>query len=136
MTLFQIVALYTAIHLIILPILMFRVGQVRLSEKISLGDDGNAALLARVRAHGNYIETTPMALIGLMAMAWMSVAPLVLHIFGSAFLIGRLAHAHGMAQKDAIGKGRTLGAVLTLLTFLGTGITLLYTLFYAIFVGG
>lgn len=126
MTLFQIVALYVALNLLLLPVLMLRVGQIRISQKISLGDGGDAALLARVRAHGNFIETAPFALIGLIALAMLSAHPIVLHIFGAVFTFGRVAHAHGMAQKGALGKGRSLGAALTLVTFLGMGFYLLY----------
>jgi len=126
MTLFQIVALYVALNLLLLPVLMLRVGQIRISQKISLGDGGDAALLARVRAHGNFIETVPFALIGLIALAMLSAHPIVLHIFGAVFTFGRVAHAHGMAQKGALGKGRSIGAALTLVTFLGMGFYLLY----------
>ena len=41
MTLFQIVALYIALNLILTPILMYRVGQVRIGKKIDLGDGGD-----------------------------------------------------------------------------------------------
>lgn len=129
MTTFQIVALYVALNLILLPILMYRVGQIRIKEKISLGDGNSPALLARIRAHGNFIETAPFALIGLIVLAMMNAHPIALHILGAGFLIGRLAHAHGMAQKDAVGGGRTVGAVLSLLTFLGTAFYLLYLIF-------
>jgi len=129
MTLFQIVALYVALHLILAPVLMFRVGQVRLKEKVSLGDGGNILLNARIRAHGNYIETTPLALIGLFALAMLSAPPFLLHLFGVGFLIGRLLHAHGMARPQANGRGRSLGMVLTLLTYLGTALSLLYLIF-------
>lgn len=126
MTLFEIVAFYIALNLLLLPLLMLRVGQKRMSQKVSLGDGGDTFLLARIRAHGNYIETAPMALIGLIAMAMLSAHPMLLHAFGAIFTIGRIAHAHGMAQKDALGKGRPIGAVLTLLTFVGMGFFLLY----------
>lgn len=129
MTLFQIVALYVALHLILAPILMFRVGQIRLKEKVSLGDGGNPLLNARIRAHGNYIETAPLALIGLLALAMLNAPPFLLHIFGAAFLIGRLLHAHGMAQEQANGRGRGLGAILTLLTYIGTAVSILYLIF-------
>jgi len=46
MTTFQIVAFYVALHLILAPILMFRVGQVRIKEKINLGDGDNPTLFA------------------------------------------------------------------------------------------
>ncbi len=129
MTLFQIVALYVALHLILAPILMFRVGQIRMKEKVSLGDGGNALLNARIRAHGNYIETAPLALLGLLALAMLNAPALLLHLFGAAFLIGRLFHAHGMAQPGATGRGRSVGAILTLLTYVGTALCLLYFIF-------
>ena len=43
--------------------LAWRVGQKRLSEKVSIGDGGNPAVLARMRAHANYVEFTPFVLI-------------------------------------------------------------------------
>jgi len=129
MTLFQIVGFYTALHLLLLPVLMFRIGQIRMSKKISLGDGGNDALNVRIRTHGNFIETTPLALIGLFALAGLGAAPLALHIFGAGFFLGRVLHAHGMTKKNALGHGRTIGMLLTLLTFLGTAIYLLILAF-------
>ncbi len=129
MTLFQIVALYVALHLILAPILMFRVGQIRIKEKVSLGDGDNPALFARIRAHGNYVETAPFALIGLFALAMMSAHPIALHLFGAVFFIGRILHAHGMAQKGSNGKGRLIGMMMTLFTFFGTAAYLLYLIF-------
>ena len=129
MTLFQIVAFYVALHLILKPILMFRVGQVRIKEKVSIGDGDNPALFARIRAHGNYVEKAPFALIGLFALAMMSAHPIALHIFGAVFFIGRILHAHGMAQKGSNGKGRLIGMIMTLFTFFGTATYLLYLIF-------
>jgi uncharacterized membrane protein YecN with MAPEG domain len=129
MTLFQIVAFYIALHLILAPILMFRIGQIRIKDKVSLGDGNNPALFARIRAHGNYIETAPLALIGLLALAWMGAHPVGLHIFGAVFLLGRILHAHGMAQKHSMGKGRLIGMMMTMFTFFGTALYLLYLIF-------
>lgn len=129
MVTFQIIALYVALHLILLPILMFRVGQVRLKEKINLGDGENPELFARIRAHGNYIETTPIALIGLIALAMMGANSIGLHLFGAIFLLGRILHAHGMAQSNSAGKGRIIGVMMTLFTYFGTAAYLLYLTF-------
>ena len=74
MTLFQIVGFYTALHLILAPILMLRIGKIRISQDISLGDGGNDALHVRIRTHGNFIENTPLALIGLFALAHFSLS--------------------------------------------------------------
>jgi len=129
MTTFQLVALYVALHLILAPILMIRVGQVRLKEKVNLGDGDNPALFARIRAHGNYVETAPFALIGLFALAMMGANSIALHIFGAIFLLGRILHAHGMGQPNSAGKGRVIGMMMTLFTFLGTAAYLLYLVF-------
>jgi len=126
MTLLEIVALYVALNLILAPILMMRVGQVRSSEKVSIGDGGSQLVLSRMRAHANFVESTPLVLIGLFALAGLSAAPLALHIIGGGFTFGRVAHAHGMAQENALGKGRIVGALLTLLSFLAIA-------FYALF---
>ena len=130
MTPLQIVALYAGINLIVLPILMYRVGQKRISTKTSLGQGDDFTLLSRIRAHANFAETTPFALIGLLMMAQFAGVPAwLMHALGGGFTFGRLAHAHGMAQDKALGKGRTVGAVLSLLTFLVMGGYLLYRTF-------
>lgn len=127
MTLFQIVAFYIALNLILAPLLMFRVGQVRIGKKINLGDGGDDLMLSRIRAHGNFTENAPLALIGLIGLAMLSASPLVLHIFGAAFFIGRILHAMGMA--GSFGQGRLVGTLLTLVTFLGQAGYILFLVF-------
>ena len=129
MTTFQIVALYVALNLLLAIVLMMRVGGQRLNKKVSIGDGGDAKLLSRIRAHGNFIENAPLALIGLFALAMMNAHPIALHIFGVAFLLGRLFHAHGMDQKDANGKGRGIGMMLTMVALVGPALYLLYLIF-------
>lgn len=125
MTLFEIVALYIAIHLLMAPFLMFRVGGQRLAKKVNLGDGGDPTLLSRIRAHGNFIENSPLLLIGLIAMAMMSALPIVLHAFGITFTVGRIAHAFGMSDAGKSGKGRLIGTVLTLLSYVGMAVALI-----------
>lgn len=127
MTLFQIAALYIALNMILAPILMFRVGQVRMSKKINLGDGGDDLMHARIRAHGNFTENAPLALIGLVALAMLKANPIALHIFGAGFFIGRILHAMGMAK--TFGQGRTIGTLLTVLTFFGQAGYILFLLF-------
>lgn len=124
MTLFESVALYVAINLIMAPILMFRVGQVRMEKKINIGDGGDALMLSRIRAHGNFTENAPLMLIGLFAMASLSAAPLLLHIFGAGFTLGRILHAFGMS--GALSQGRLIGTLATVVSYLGMAISLIY----------
>ncbi len=127
MTLFEIVAFYLALNLVLAPILMLRVGRLRLGKKIDLGDGGDALMLSRIRAHGNFAENAPLALLGLLGLAMLNAAPVVLHIFGAAFFIGRILHAMGMAK--TFGQGRLVGTILTLLTYFGTAGSLLFLIF-------
>lgn len=125
MTLFEIVALYVALNLLLAPFLMFRVGQQRIAKKVNLGDGDDPALFARIRTHGNFTENAPLLLIGLFALAALSALPLVLHLFGAAFTLGRLLHAYGMSEAGKGGKGRFVGTILTLLSYAGMAITLI-----------
>jgi len=127
MTLFQIVALYIALNLILAPILLYRVVQVRLGKRINLGDGSDELMLSRIRAHGNFTENAPLALIGLIGLAMLSAHPIALHIFGAAIIIARILHALGMAGK--FGQGRFLGTLLTLIIFLGEAGYMLFLVF-------
>lgn len=124
MTLFEIVALYVAINLILAPVLMFRIGQVRIGKKINLGDGGDADLMSRIRAHGNFTENAPLLLLGLLALASLSALPILLHIFGAGFTFGRIVHAFGMA--GILKQGRLIGTLSAILSYFGMAVTLIY----------
>ena len=49
----------------------WRVGQKRISQKVSIGDGGDPAVVCRMRAHANFVEYTPfvLILIGLIELA-------------------------------------------------------------------
>ena len=97
-----------------------RVGQVRLQHKISIGDAGNEALTARMRAHANYVEYTPFFLI-LLALIELAVGSQTwLWAVAILFILGRVAHAFGMdrPQPDPM-RLRMIGIIVTLLVLLG-----------------
>jgi len=129
MTLFEIAGFYIALNMVLLIGLAYRVGKIRMKAQVSLGDGGNFELQSRIRAHGNYTEYAPLALIGLFALAGLSAAPIMLHFFGSLFLFGRIAHAIGMDGKNALGKGRVIGMIMTLLTLIGQAACILFLIF-------
>jgi uncharacterized protein len=102
--------------------LSFRVGQVRMREKVSVGDGGNDALIRRMRAHANYVENTPFVLI-LIAVIEISSgpgAPSWLFWVMIVYMLGRVAHALGM-DGGALEKGRMVGTLITMVTLLGLG---------------
>lgn len=102
-----------------------RVSRLRISEKIMVGDGGNARLLARMRAQLNFAEYAPLVLI-LIALvelargtqAWLWGVALL-------FIVGRVLHAFGM---DGWKPGRMIGIATTMLTMLGLAA-------YAVFLG-
>jgi len=102
--------------------LMIRVGQVRTSEKISVGDGGNEKVIRRMRAHSNYIESAPfvLVLIGAIELA-STTSPVWLWIVGGLYLLGRVAHGVGM-DDGRFGKGRMIGTIVTMLVLLGLAI--------------
>ena len=102
--------------------LMIRVGQVRTSEKIRVGDGGNEKVIRRMRAHGNYIESAPfvLVLIGAIELA-STTSPVWLWIVGGLYLLGRVAHGVGM-DDGRFGKGRMIGTIVTMLVLLGLAI--------------
>ena len=102
--------------------LMIRVGQVRTSEKVSIGDGGNEKVIRRMRAHSNYIESAPFVLLLVAAIELASAtSPTWLWIVGGLYLLGRVAHGVGM-DDGKFGKGRMIGTIVTMLTLLGLGI--------------
>lgn len=127
MTTFQIVALYVALTLLLNPFLMLRIGLHRQKKQINLGDGGDADMLARIRTHGNFTEVAPLILIGLIAMAMLNASPLMLHLVGIAYLLGRVLHFLGMSGRFS--RGRMFGTILTLLAFITQGVYLLYLIF-------
>lgn len=102
--------------------LMIRVGQVRGSEKVSVGDGGNEKVLRRMRAHSNYIESAPFVVLLVAAIELASAtSPTWLWIVSGLYLLGRIAHGVGM-DDGKFGKGRMIGTLITMLTLLGLGI--------------
>ena len=102
--------------------LMIRVGQVRTSEKVSVGAGGNEKVIRRMRAHSNYIESAPFVLLLVAAIELASAtSPTWLWIVGGLYLLGRVAHGVGM-DDGKFGKGRMIGTIVTMLTLLGLGI--------------
>lgn len=118
MTLFEIVASYIAFFLVMNIVLMYLVGKVRIAKKINLGDSGDEDMIASVRAHGNFSETVPLMLLGLIALAMLSAPVWALHLVGGGLVIGRLLHALGMYGKT--GQGRLLGTLTFMLLSLFT----------------
>ncbi len=99
--------------------LAIRCGRVRTAHKISIGDGGNEALIAAMRAHANFVENTPfvLVLLGVIELA-LGSTPWLWAVSG-LFLIGRVLHGLGMTAGH---RGRLIGTLITMLTLLGLAV--------------
>ncbi len=101
--------------------LAVRVTQVRSKSNVWLGDGGSEAVIARTRAHTNFVEYAPFVLIlvGLIELAHGS--SLWLWLLGVAFILARLCHGLGM-DPSAPRFLRSTGAITTLVVLLALSV--------------
>ena len=101
--------------------LMTRCGMLRVSAKVLHGDGGNPALLKRMRAHANFIESAPMVLILTAAIELAGKGGIWLPVVVGLYMLLRISHAFGM-ELDTGNPWRAAGAIGTTLTLLGLGV--------------
>ena len=104
--------LYAALAAVVMIALALRVIGARRGRGIAIGDGADDDLARRIRAHGNFAEYTPLALV-LMLLLELGGAPAwQLHLLGAALILGRVAHAWSLAAHS--GNGRLVGMTLTI----------------------
>ncbi len=81
--------------------LSLRVSLLRRPLKIVIGDGGNPLLAARMRAHSNFAENTPLFLILLGILEVGTGGNLWLWGAAILFILARIAHAFGMDRPGA-----------------------------------
>jgi uncharacterized protein len=125
---FAITPIYALPVALIYLILWMRVTAMRSSLGVSIGDDSNAALLHRVRQHGNCAEWSFFILILMILAEGMGAPALYLHVSGTLLLIGRIAHPFGLKVGNAahplryVGNGTNILAALNAMICLGVNI--------------
>ena len=100
--------------------LAMRIGRIRTSQKIMMGDGGNPVLIGAMRAHSNFIEYTPLVVILIALIEFASGTSIWLWVVSAVFLLGRVAHALGMT--GAPSKLRMIGTITTMLIMTGLAI--------------
>src|SRR5690348_1458038 len=94
-------------------LLTLRVVQERHRTKVSLGDGGDPTLQRRIRAHANFAEYVPLALLLLAILELSRFSIYVIHVLGIALLIGRLLHGYAFAFRTQFRFGVFWGVLLT-----------------------
>ena len=101
--------------------LSMRIGKVRTTEKISIGDGGHDLLSRRMRAQLNFAENTPLVLILIAAIEIAGRGGMWLKAVGAIYALGRVAHGIGM-DGGSLERGRMIGTIVTMLTLLGLAV--------------
>lgn len=109
----MITLLYAGLCALLVLLLAARVVRWRMTHKIGIGDGGDAELLRRVRVHGNAIEYLPLCLILLGGMELNGYPAPIIHGFGLALLLSRVAHAWGLSRSSGVSAGRFAGTLVT-----------------------
>ena len=88
----HVTAMFAAILAVLHVIFTMRVGGYRFRSGISLGDGGDKELLNRIRAHGNFIEQVPIALLLLLLNELNGLSDTYLMALGGTLLAARITH--------------------------------------------
>ena len=96
--------------------LSIRCGRARTSAKILHGDGGDAALGRHMRAHSNFVEYTPIALVLILVLELSGQAGWLLALTALVYLLGRVLHPLGM-QSDKPAPARMIGTLSMFVTY-------------------
>ena len=105
-------------------IFTLRVGGYRFKNRISLGDGGDNELRNRIRAHGNFTENVPIALLLLLLNDLNGLPDRMLMILGTLLLVSRLLHYVMIVTRNLPFVLRPISMIGTLGTILVTAILL------------
>jgi hypothetical protein len=122
----QATAIYAGILLLIGLVLGALTTRARVKNSVLIGDGGKEPVIKAIRAHANFAEYVPLAVIGI-GLAEMAGGPAwLVHGMGIVLVVARLAHAQGLYQSTGRTPGRLAGASLTWIVYLVAGLACLY----------
>ena len=122
---------YASILALIFFALSIRTLRVRRKAQVAVGDGGNIQLLRAMRAHANFAEYTPFALLLIAFMELEGLSHGLVHAHCLALLVGRCAHAFGVSQIKEDFRFRVVGMTLTLTTILSSSAFLIFQTLHA-----
>ena len=93
----QVTMLAAGVLGLLVVVLGLRVSAARRKFGISLGDGGNPELQERIRAHGNAVETIPLALILLLLAEQTNGAIWLVIGLAALLVVSRILHPIGIA---------------------------------------
>lgn len=119
----QTLALYAALLGLLCVVLGLLTVRARTAARVSLGDGGDPVLLRRSRAHANFAEYVPMALILIGGAAIGGAHAWFVHGCGILLIAARLAHARAIYADEV--RLRVFGTAGTFLVILAASVHIL-----------
>lgn len=124
----SIVPFYAAVLALMFVVLSVRIIGLRRRKGVALGTRRDIELVRATRAHANFAEYVPMALLLLSFVEMMSPAQFV-HVLGIALIVGRLAHAYGVNREPEDFRYRVTGMSLTFTVLAGASLLIIASTF-------
>ena len=119
----------TSVYAVLLTLLFLALSARAMSgrrrSRVSLGDGSSEELRRRLRAHANFAEYTPLALILMGLLELQGAGTIVLNVIGLLLVAGRLSHAYGISRIPEHLSARIFGVGLTLLSMILSCLALL-----------
>jgi uncharacterized membrane protein YecN with MAPEG domain len=98
-----------------------------IQKSVSTKDKDDGLLQRKVRAFGNFIEYTPLALLFILTLELADAQRWLLWLLGGALTIGRITHAWGLIKTYGPSPGRAIGFFSTWFVYLvGVGACVYY----------
>lgn len=111
--------LYAAIIALLFVVLSVRTLRLRHRHRVAIGHGDNRVLERAARAHANFAEYVPIALLLIFFLETLTSSSLLVHVLCIALLVGRVSHAYGVSQPKenflfrVFGMAMTFTAILT-----------------------
>jgi uncharacterized membrane protein YecN with MAPEG domain len=109
----MITALYAAILGFLGAALTINAIRHRVRSGVSTGDGKDAGLAQAIRAHGNFAEQVPLALLVISFAEVLGSRPLVVHVLGVVLVAARLLSAYALNRSLAQTPQRNFAAAVT-----------------------
>jgi uncharacterized membrane protein YecN with MAPEG domain len=117
---------FAALCAVAMMVLVSWVGLKRGALNVLRGDGGHADLFKRIRIHGNFIETAPLAILTMGAAEALGASDLWLWLALASYALGRILH---VPMYDM--KARAVALTFTTAPFLLLALFVLYHLWLA-----
>lgn len=118
---------YAAVLGLLAAFLTIRVIVYRVKTGVDYGDGGEAMLAQAIRAHANFSEHTPIALLVIVLAELIGSPVMAIHGLAAVLVIARLASAYGLsAAVKTQTPGRKVGASLTVLVLIVASLLVAY----------